>query len=173
MSESFKPSQEKVLSPEAIYRRLPAANPRVLREGVDQGFEHFLFNPVVINVITDFLENENFLSETEKGLFKFSKETIDGEYEITCCSRKQSDTNRIDKMISGLDLNNPWEPAKLEHLILFRAIYPELLPSAAVVAFGTEQRGHMPRLEPDGKMIKHYRHGGFNSNLYYLIVRRK
>lgn len=173
MPESFKPSSEKPLSPEAIYRKLPAAHPRELREGAEQGLENFLFDPVTVNVIPDFLEDEAFLPEDEKSLFKLTKEDVSGEYEITCCSRRQGDVNRIDKMINELDINNPWEPAKLEHLLFFRTTYPELVPNGVVVAFGTEQRGHMPRLESDGKLTKHYRHGGFNSDIYYLIARRK
>jgi len=172
MSEFFKSPKEKILSPEARYKNLPAANPRELRKEAEQGLENFLFDPVTVIVTPEFLEDGAFLSEDEKSLFKLTKEDVSGEYEITCCSRRQGDVNRIDKMINELDLKNPWEPAKLEHLLFFRFTYPGLVPNG-VVAFGTEQRGHMPRLESDRKLTKHYRHGGFNSDIYYLIMRRK
>jgi len=172
MSESFKPSKEKALSPEAKYEKLPPANHRELRKGAEQGLENFLFDPVTVNVIPEFLGDEGFLPKDEKSLFKLTKEEVSGEYEITCCSRAPGDKNRIDKMISELDVNNPWEPAKLEHLLFFRFTHPGLVPNG-VVAFGTEERHHMPRLESDGKLTKHYRHGGFNNDIYFLIARRK
>lgn len=175
MSESFKSGAEKLPqrpSPEQVYKKLPAAKARIFSSEAGTTInECFAFPPVNISVIPEFFEGEEVMSEEEKGLFKLSKESVSGDFEVTCCARDMGDMNRIDKMIHELDIENPWQPAKLEHLLFFRMTNPDLLPKGPVVAFGTEQRQHMPRLD-EGKLGKHFRHGGFNSNVYFLVVRQ-
>ncbi len=180
MTESFKPpvrspqeKQSEQLSPEKIYARLPGANPRVFHEGGGSGMEHYAFPPVTLSVIPEFFDDELLVSKEERSLFKFSNEPVVGQYEVTCCARSAGDTNRIDKMIKQLDTENPWQPAMFEHLLAFRQMYADEFPGMTIVAPGTEQRSHMPRLDPDGTLHKHYRHGGFNSSILFLIVRRK
>ncbi len=176
MTESFKPSIEsepKPPTPEQIYKKLPTAEARVFNaESEIPNTECLLFPPVTISIIPDFFDGNEFFTEDEKKLFKLSKETVSGDFEVACCSRMAGDTNRIDKMIKELDPDNPWEPAKLEHLIVFREAHSEILLENPIVAFGTEQKQHRPRL--NGKeLVRHYSHAGYNSDLLFLIVRRK
>lgn len=80
--------------------------------------------------------------------------------------------NNIDKMIAGLDPEDLWVPAKLEHLLCLRASCPELVPNGTVVALGTKKRGLVPKLGPKGELGEHFG-GSFNSDIFFLIVRRK
>ena len=198
MEELFKPRNNteqagKDRGKEALerYKNIPAAKPRLFvhSEGTEAGTESpFKFLPIHVSVTQEALmdvaeHNSHTKNEIEYGglgkrLSKLKKEVhIIGDYLVTCCMREEGDNNSIDKMIANIDEEDSWKPAKIEHLLILAQTNPELFDDP-VVALGSEvkQIGNIPCLHRKNGRVEfaeHYRHGGFNRNYSFLIVRQK
>lgn len=66
-------------------------------------------------------------------------------------TKKYYCTEKILKAIQEIDIQYPWKPARLEHLLAFGANYPQEQAEHQVIALGTPMRygeyTHFPRLE--------------------------
>jgi hypothetical protein len=193
MKESFPSKSE---SPEQAYKKRyeakPGARPRVftLPDGEEGESEDslFPFPPVDVEITQEALEEllaDPSYTEFELKDLKLRDRLVRlqddpdlyGTYEVAYCMRTEGDTNRIDRMIEAIDLDDPWQPGRLEHLLLLGKTHPELF-DGTVVALGSEikQRGEVPLLEPGGERLRYSTHpkaAGFNNEIRFLIFRRK
>ena len=178
----------------ARYEALPAAKPRMfaVQEADGEVRESpFAFPPVEMSVAKETVEEliKNYEPTDEKSgdlrlkrrlddlRTEMAKGDIFGEYEVSYIMRAPGDMNRIDKMIAELDVDNPWQAGRVEHLFLLAQTNPELFADP-VVALGSEtKRGDIPCLQSsdDGRIgyANHPRAGSFNKNYCFLVVRRK
>lgn len=201
MTESF-PSN-KVESPAARARRLekefakryeqiPAAKAvrfsSVEAEGQESIETPFLFPPVSVTLdkeaIEDLTNEEQYSANDLDSLKHWNRlsklradESVYGDFEITCVMREEGDTNRIDKMIAELNPQNPWQPARTEHLLALAKSNPELI-NGPIVALGSEikQNGNIPCMEPGvegARYTNHPRVAGFNPTYQFLVFRKK
>jgi hypothetical protein len=179
MNESFKPkTPERPLTAKETYEMKPPSRPFDFSEVEGwSGTESYLqFPPVSLQITDDVLNNQSFATPEERKKFALPTTTSGEEFEVSCCRRARGDTNRVDKMIESLDQKNPWEPGKIEHLLLMRHLHPSLLASHTIAIGTKKQRGEIPCLDKTGEQIRLATHNvtfGFNETYCFLIVRKK
>ena len=179
----------------ARYEALPAARPRMFAVQEAGGEVHespFAFPPVEMSVTKEIVEEliENYDPTDEKSddlrlkrrlddlRVEMTRGDIFGEYEVSYIMRAPGDMNRIDKMIAELDVDNPWQAGRIEHLFLLAQTNPELFTDP-VVALGSEAKreGDIPCLQSSGDgwigYANHPRAAGFNKNYCFLVVKKK
>ena len=173
------------------YEEIPAAKPLMfpsLEEGEGSPFE---FPPVDLAInkeSTEQITDEQNYTEVELRTSYLAAqlnrlrddEKLYGDYETTFCVREPGSVHRIDKMIAEIDTENPWQPGKIEHLLLLAKLKPELFTNP-VVALGSEEnkkglQNGIPCLENRNERVtytNHPRAAGFSSHYRFLIVRKK
>lgn len=173
------------------YETLPAAKLRMFNSTETSGEvseSPFVFSPVVISinpeVVEDLTQNDKY-TESELIDLKLAKRlvnlreasTIFGDFEVSSVMRVEGDTNRIDKMITEIDPNEPWQAGNIEHLLLLAKTNPELFDKPTV-ALGSEtkQTGAVPGVQNINNQTENFSHpraAGFSSNYCFLVVRKK